>query len=96
MNEVLKAHPSDALSKGFSAARRSAVVCAALASLAILTSPIHGALGAQATPVRNIDDPGRIAYESEQSIGSGQQVFVFPTVPAAISTSARNCVSNPS
>ena len=101
MSEVLKTHSSDAVSKGFSAARRrGGVLCAALASLAIPASPIHGALGAQATPVREVDDPGRIAYESEQSIGAGQDFVVFPKVPGAIgsssSTLARSCFSNPS
>jgi hypothetical protein len=70
-NEVLKTHPNDAGSKGFSATRHSAVVCAALASLAILVSPIHEAVAAQATQVRELGDPGRIAYENEQSIGAG-------------------------
>jgi hypothetical protein len=80
MSEVLKTHSSDAVSKGFSAARRrGGVLCAALASLAILASPIQAAFGA-VTQVREVDDPGRIAYESEQSIEG--QVVVFPKVPA--------------
>ena len=99
MSEVLKTHSSDAVSKGFSAARRSAVVFAALASLAMLGSPIQAAFGA-VTQVREVDDPGRIAYESEQSIGAGQDFVVFPKVPGAIgsssSTLARSCFSNPS
>jgi len=81
MSEVLKTHSSDAVSKGFSAARRSAVVFAALASLAMLGSPIQAAFGA-VTQVREVDDPGRIAYESEQSIGAGQDFVIFPKVPA--------------
>ena len=32
--------------------------------------------------VRNIDDPGRIPFESSRSIKAGQSVFVFATVPA--------------
>jgi hypothetical protein len=82
MTEVLETHSSDAVSTGFSAARRSAVVFAALTSLAILASPIHGALGAQATPVTNIDEPGRIPYSSFQSVSPGQTVFAFPVVAA--------------
>ena len=31
---------------------------------------------------RNIDDPGRIPFESSRSIKAGQSVFVFATVPA--------------
>ena len=79
MSEVLKTHSSDAVSKGFSAVRRSAVVFAALASLAILASPIQGAIAA-ATQLIEINDPGRIAYESEQYISG--QVVTFPQVPA--------------
>jgi len=43
---------------------------------------MHGALGAQAAPVREVDDPGRIAYESEQSIGAGEDFVVLPKVSA--------------
>jgi hypothetical protein len=80
MAEVLETHSSDVVSTGFSAARRRWVVVAALAGLAMLASSIQGANAA--TPVRNIDDPGRIAYESQQTIGAGQNSFIFPAVPA--------------
>jgi hypothetical protein len=63
MSEVLRTHSSDTVSKGLSAARRRGVVFAALASLAILASPIQAAFGA-VTQVREVDDPGRIAYQS--------------------------------
>jgi hypothetical protein len=79
MSDVLKTHASDAVSKGFSAARRRGVVTAVLASLAMLASSIQAAFGA-VTQTRDVDDPGRIAYESQQSIEG--QVVVFPKVPA--------------
>jgi hypothetical protein len=63
-----------------STASRSRVVVAALAALSLLASPIHGAIAA--TQVRDVDDPGRIAYESQQSVGAGQDTFIFPAVPA--------------
>ena len=82
MSEVSKTDCGYAAPNFLPTARCGGVLCAALASLAILASPIHGALGAQATPVREVDDPGRIAYESEQSIGAGQDFVFFPKVPA--------------
>jgi len=82
MSEVSKTDCGYAAPNFLPTARCGGVLCAALASLAILASPIHGALAAQATPVREVDDPGRIAYESEQSIGAGQDFVVFPKVPA--------------
>ena len=80
MSEVLKTHSSDTVSKGLSAARRRGVVFAALASLAMLASPIQAAFGA-VTQVREVDDPGRIAYQSQQSVGTAG-IFIFPKVPA--------------
>jgi hypothetical protein len=82
MTEVLVTNPSSALPKIRSAARRSAVVFAALAGLAMLASPIHGAFGAQTTQVRDVDDPGRIPYQSFQNASAGQREFDFPAVPA--------------
>ena len=87
MSEVLKTHSSDAVSKGFSAARRSAVVFAALASLAMLGSPIQAAFGA-VTQVREVDDPGRIPYQAEFALqvpscpGQVECVFTAAKVPA--------------
>ena len=80
MTEVLETHSSDAVSTGFSAARRRWVVVAALAGLAMLASSIQGANAA--TPVTNIDEPGRIPYSSFQSVSPGQTVIAFPVVPA--------------
>lgn len=80
MSEVLKAHSSGALSKGLSVARRRGVFFTALASLVMLVSPIQAAFGA-VTQVREVDDPGRIAYQSEQSVGPSG-IFIFPKVPA--------------
>jgi hypothetical protein len=83
MTEVLVTNPSSALPKIRSAARRSAVVFAALAGLAMLASPIHGAFGAQTTQVRDVDDPGRIPYQSFQQVTAGPTLeFDFPAVPA--------------
>jgi hypothetical protein len=48
----------------------------------MLAASIHGANAAQPLPVREADDPGRIAYESEQSMGAGQDKVIFPAVPA--------------
>jgi hypothetical protein len=58
------------------------IAAAFAASLAILVYPVGGAIAAQATQIREVDDPGRIAYESEQIIGQGQDRFIFPVVPA--------------
>ena len=55
---------------------------AALAGLAMLASSIQETNAAQATQVRVVDDPGRIGYQSQQSIGAGQHTFTFPVVPA--------------
>ena len=49
---------------------------------AMLASSIQGANAAQATPVRDVDDPGRIAYQSQQIMGAGQDKVTFPVVPA--------------
>jgi hypothetical protein len=58
-------------------------VVAALAGLSSLASPIHGAFAAPpVAEVRNIDDPGRIPYQSAQRISAGQDTFIFPVVPA--------------
>jgi hypothetical protein len=82
MTEVSKTDCRNAVPNWPSAARRSWVVFAALAGLTILAWPIHQAIGAQATQVRELDDPGRIAYESQQTIGAGQFAFIFSAVPA--------------
>ena len=82
MTEVSKSVCSNAAADFLCTARRRRVVVAALAGLAMLASSIQGANAAQATPVREVDDPGRIPYESEQTIGAGQDRFVFPAVPA--------------
>jgi hypothetical protein len=63
MAEVFQPDPSNAVSKFRSAARRSGVMLAALAGIAMLAAPIDGAFGAQTTQVRNIDDPGRTPYQ---------------------------------
>jgi hypothetical protein len=65
-----------------STARRSRIVLAVLAGLSLLASPIDGAIAAQATQVREADDPGRIPYQSSQNISAGQRAFNFPAVPA--------------
>jgi hypothetical protein len=82
MTEVSKSVCSDAATNFLCATRRRRVALAALAGLAMLASSIQGANAAQATPVREVDDPGRIPYESEQTIGAGQDRFIFPAVPA--------------
>ena len=69
MTEVFETDRDNAVPKFLSAARRSGVMLAALAGIAMLASPIHGALGAQATQVRDIDDPGRIPYNLPSSPG---------------------------
>jgi hypothetical protein len=84
MTEAFVTDPGSTSRKIPAAARRGAAVFAALAGFAMLAAPIHGAFGAQgATQVRNVDDPGRIAYQSTQSgkAGAGFQ-FTFPAVPA--------------
>ena len=74
---------TNALPRIRSTARRSAVVFAALASVGMLVSPIYGALGAQTTQVRDVDDPGRIPYQSLQQVKAGPTLeFDFPVVPA--------------
>jgi hypothetical protein len=66
-----------------SAARRSTVVFAALASLVTLASPVHEAIGAQVSQVRDVDDPGRIPYQSTLTGTPGPIFqFLFPAVPA--------------
>jgi hypothetical protein len=82
MTEVSKSACSNSAANFLSATRRSRVAFAALAGLAMLASSIQGAYAAPPLPVREVDDPGRIAYESEQSIGAGQDVVPFPKVPA--------------
>jgi hypothetical protein len=85
MTEVFATSPGSAVPKIRSAARRSAAAFVTLAGLAMLASPIHGAFGAQTTQVRDVDDPGRIPYQSKQEVtataGPGFQVQ-FPAVPA--------------
>jgi len=82
MTEVSKSVCSNSVANFLSATRRRRAAVAALAGLAILSSSIQGANAAQATQVREVDDPGRIAYESQQSIGAGRDTFIFPVVPA--------------
>ena len=83
MTEVLQPDPGNSLRTFRSAARRSGLMLAALAGTAMLASPLHGALGAQATQVRNIDDPGRIPYQSTVVAKAGAQFeFSFSAVPA--------------
>jgi hypothetical protein len=72
----------DAAKNFLSATPHSRVAIAALAGLAMLASPIQGANAAQAPPVREVDDPGRIPYQSSQTISAGQRAFLFPEVPA--------------
>ena len=81
MTKVSKTVCSNTAANFLCTARRRRVVVAALAGLAMLASPIHGAF-AVSLELSNIDDPGRIAYESEQSIAAGQDFVVFPKVPA--------------
>jgi len=81
MTEVSKSVCSNSVANFLSATRRSRVALAALAGLVMLASSIQRA-NAAATPVRNVDDPGRIAYENEQGLGAGQDLVVFPKVPA--------------
>jgi len=64
-----------------SATRRGRVAVAALVGFAVLASSIQGANAAQATQVREVDDPGRIPYQSSETIGMGQRAFLFPAVP---------------
>ena len=82
MTEVSKTDCSNSAANFLCTARRRRVAVAALAGLSLLASSIQGANAAQATQVREVDDPGRIAYESQQSIGAGQDTFIFPVVPA--------------
>jgi hypothetical protein len=72
----------NAVTNFLSATRRSRVAVAALAGLAMLASSIQGTNAAQTTQVREVDDPGRIAYESQQTLGAGQNSISFPVVPA--------------
>jgi hypothetical protein len=72
----------NAVTNFLSATRRSRVAVAALAGLAMLASSIQGTNAAQTTQVREVDDPGRIAYQSEQTLGAGKDTFIFPVVPA--------------
>ena len=81
MTEVFGTHSSNFASKMPTAARRSVAVFAALLGLATLTPSISGANAAQATQVREVDDPGRIPYQSSQTISAGQRAFVFSAVP---------------
>jgi hypothetical protein len=72
----------NAVTNLLSATRRSRVAVAALAGFALLGLPIQGAVGAPpVAEVRNVDDPGRIAYESQQQIGARQNSISFPVVP---------------
>ena len=72
----------NAVTNFLSATRRSRVAVAALAGVAMLASSIQGINAAQTTQVREVDDPGRIAYESEQHLGAEQLTVFFPVVPA--------------
>ena len=83
MTEISKSVSGNSAANFLSATRRSRVALAALAGLAVLASSIHGAFPASlVAEVRNIDDPGRIPYESQQNIDAGQDAFIFPVVPA--------------
>jgi hypothetical protein len=83
MTKVFVTNPGNPLPQIFSAARRSAAALAMLASFAMLASPMHGAFGAQPNQVRDIDDPGRIPYQSTLPGTPGPLFqFVFPAVPA--------------
>jgi hypothetical protein len=87
MTKAFVTDPGNTRPKIRSAARRGVTVFAAFASLAMLAAPIHGAFGAQgATQVRNVDDPGRIPYQSTLTGKAGnvgsQFFFQFPAVPA--------------
>ena len=83
MSEVSKSVCSNSAASFLCTARRRRAMVAALAGLSLLASPIHGAFAASlVAEVRNIDDPGRIPFESSRSIKAGQSVFVFATVPA--------------
>jgi hypothetical protein len=83
MADVFKTDRGNAVPKFLSAARRSGVVFAALTGVAMLASPLQGVLGAQVTQVRNIDDPGRIPYQSVLAGEAGaRHEFAFPPVPA--------------
>jgi hypothetical protein len=83
MTEISKSVSGNSAANFLSATRRSRVALAALAGLAVLASSIHGAFPASlVAEVRNIDDPGRIPYESQQSIAAGEDTAIFPVVPA--------------
>ena len=82
MTEVSKSVCSNSAANLLPATRRSRAGLAALAGLAMLASSIQGANAVQPLPVREVDDPGRIPYESLQTIGAGQDRFTFPAVPA--------------
>ena len=81
MTEVSKSVCSNSAADFLCTARRRRVVVAVLAGFAMLASSIQGA-NAAATPVTNIDEPGRIPYSSFQSVSPGQTVIAFPVVPA--------------
>jgi hypothetical protein len=82
MTEFLISKPLIIRPRICSAARRSAALFAALVGIASLVSPIHAALAAP-SQVSNIDEPGRIPYQSVQAGKAGAQfVFQFPSVPA--------------
>jgi len=81
MTEVSKSVCSNSAADFLCTARRRRVVVAVLAGFAMLASSIQGA-NAAATPVTNIDEPGRIPYSSFQSVSPGQTVFAFPVVAA--------------
>jgi hypothetical protein len=55
-------------------------VFAALLGFAMFASPVHGALAAQSTEERDVDDPGRIPHQTIENIGEDQEVFSFPAV----------------
>jgi len=81
MTEAFETTPCNGVSKFPQDARRRMGMFGALASLVLLASPIHGANGAQPTQVRDVDDPGRIPYQSFQNISAGQHELDFPAVP---------------
>src|SRR6516164_6092353 len=68
MTEVSKSVCSNSAANLLPATRRSRAGLAALAGLAMLASSIQGANAVQPLPVREVDDPGRIPYESLQTI----------------------------
>ena len=82
MTEVSKSVCSNSVANFLSATQRSRVALAALAGLVMLASSIQRA-NAAATPVRNVDDPGRIAYQITAAcvLDTDACAFDFPAVP---------------